>query len=186
VLKIPNYSIYHCYHPDGTVHGGAAILIPKALQHYEAPAYQTDKIQAAIIQLQARPWSFNIAAMYSPPRHRNGVEVYDNFLHHLGNKFIVGGDWKAKLKQPDDIDVAVNSFTCLIQEAAWKSTPPTPPGNEPLSSTPLHIRKLVAEKRRARNRRQRSRNPIDKREYNQCTRHLRVALQDSRNATFET
>jgi exonuclease III len=50
VLKIPNYSIYHCNHPDGTAHGGAAILIrTTALQQYEVPAYQTDKIQAAII-----------------------------------------------------------------------------------------------------------------------------------------
>jgi hypothetical protein len=44
----------------------------------------------------------------------------------------------------------------------------------------------VTEKRRARNRWQRSRNPLDKREYNQLTRHLRAALQDSRNGTFET
>jgi len=68
VLKIPKYSIYHCNHPDGTAHEGAAILIRSALQHYEAPAYQTDKIQAAIIQIKAQPWPFNIAAMYSPPR----------------------------------------------------------------------------------------------------------------------
>jgi hypothetical protein len=49
VLNIPNYSIYRCNHPDGTAHGGAAILIRMALQHYETPAYQTDKIQAANI-----------------------------------------------------------------------------------------------------------------------------------------
>jgi len=76
VLKIPNYSIYHCNHPDGTAHGGAAILIRTALQHYAAPAYQTDKIQAAIIQIKAQPWPFNIAAMYSPPRHKIEAEDY--------------------------------------------------------------------------------------------------------------
>jgi exonuclease III len=70
VLKIPSYTIYHCNHPDGTAHGGAAVLIRTALQHYEVPAYQTEKIQAAIMQIKAQPWSFNIAAMYSPPRHR--------------------------------------------------------------------------------------------------------------------
>jgi hypothetical protein len=91
-----------------------------------------------------------------------------------------------KLKQPDNIDEAVHSHTCLIKEAAWKSTPLTPPGNEPTNSTPLYIRKLVTEKRRARNRWQRSRNPLDKREYNQLTRHLRAAIQESRNATFGT
>jgi len=70
VVKIRNYSIYHCNHPDGTDNGGTAIIIRTTLQHYEVPAYQTEKIQAAIIQIKARPWSFNIAAMYSPPRHR--------------------------------------------------------------------------------------------------------------------
>jgi len=33
-----------------------------------------------------------------------------------------------KLKHPDNIDEAVNSFTCMLQEAAWKSTPQHPPG----------------------------------------------------------
>jgi hypothetical protein len=91
-----------------------------------------------------------------------------------------------KLKQPDDIDEAVNSFTYLIQEAARRSTPPENPEKDPISFTPLHIRELVAEKRRARNRWQRSSNPVDKREYNQLTRQLKAALQDTRNATFET
>jgi len=90
VVKIPSYSIYHCDHPDGTAHGGAAIIIRTTLQHYEVPAYQTDKIQAAIIQIKAQLWSFNKAAMYSPPRHRTEVDDYDNFLHHLGNKIHCG------------------------------------------------------------------------------------------------
>jgi hypothetical protein len=91
-----------------------------------------------------------------------------------------------KLKQPDDIDEAVNSITSLIQEAAWRSKLPEIIGKDPISFTPLHIRELVTEERRARNRWQRSRNPIDKREYNQLTRQLKAALQDTRNATFET
>jgi len=91
-----------------------------------------------------------------------------------------------KLKQPDDIDEAVNYITCLIKEAAWKSTPPEIPGKDPISLTPPHIREIVTENRRARNRWQRNRNPIDKRVYNQLTRQLRAALQDTRNTTFET
>lgn len=93
VLNIPNYSIYPCNHLDGTAQGGTAILIRNAIQHYQVP--QTHKIQAAIIQITAQPWSFNIAAMYSPPRHKIDVEDYEHFLHHLGNKFIMGGDWNA-------------------------------------------------------------------------------------------
>jgi hypothetical protein len=91
-----------------------------------------------------------------------------------------------KLKQPHDIDEAVHSFTCLIQEAAWKSTPPTPSGNAPNSSTSLYIRKLVTKKRRARNIWQRSRNPLDiylfSRLYNVSTSscvHLTITISSS-------
>ena len=90
MLKIPNYSIYHCNHPDGTTHGSAAILIPTALQHYEAPAYQTDKIQAAIIQIKVQPCTFNIAAMYSPPRHKIEAEDYKNFFPSPGKQIYSG------------------------------------------------------------------------------------------------
>ena len=54
VLKLPQYSLYHSNHPDGTAHGGAAILIRTSLQHFETPAYQTDKIQAAILRITDR------------------------------------------------------------------------------------------------------------------------------------
>ena len=62
-------------------------------------------------------------------------------------------------------------------EKSWKNS---------ISLTPPHIREIVTEKRRARNRWQRSCNPIDKRVYNQLTRQLKAALQDTRKATFET
>src|SRR5215510_2251909 len=45
---------------------------------------------------------------------------------------------------------------------------------------------MVTQKRRTRSRWQRSRNPIDKREYNLRARQLRSALQDIQNKTFET
>jgi len=32
VVKIPNYSIYHCKHPDGTARGGAEIIICTTLK----------------------------------------------------------------------------------------------------------------------------------------------------------
>ena len=51
-------------------------------------------------------------------------------------------------KKHDDIDEAVNCITCLIQEAAWRSTPPKNPGKNPISLTPPHIREIVTEKRR--------------------------------------
>jgi len=41
VFKLPGYSTYHCNHPDGTAHGGAAILIRTTLQNNEAPINKT-------------------------------------------------------------------------------------------------------------------------------------------------
>lgn len=301
VFRIPNYKIYHTNHPDGTAHGGAAVVIRNTIPHHELPAHQTNKIQAAIIQIKAQPWSFGIASIYCPPRHRIEPEEYEALFDQLGGKFIIGGDWNAKhtdwgsrlitpkgrnlltaiansncshlstgeptywptdpnrlpdlldffilkgialnyiniesnldlssdhtpiiatlsthiinqpktpkltspktdwlsfrsrihenlnlninLKQPDDIDDAVNYLTTVIQEAAWKSTPPEVPQREVTSNTPLYIRELVTEKRRARSRWQRNRNPNNKNEFNRLTRQLRTALQDIRNATFES
>jgi len=84
VLKIPQYSLYHSNHPDGTAHGGATILIRTSLQHFEAPNYQTDKIQASTLRITDWSWPLHIAALYSPPRHRIDVVDYDTFLRHLG------------------------------------------------------------------------------------------------------
>jgi hypothetical protein len=51
-----------------------------------------------------------------------------------------------KLKQPDDIDEAVNYIACLIQGAARSSTPPEIPGKDPISLTSTHIREIVTKK----------------------------------------
>ena len=85
VFKLPGYSTYHCNHPDGTAHGGVAILIRATLQHNEAPLYRSNHIQAAIAHIHTCHWSVSVAAMYSPPRHRIDVPDYNTFLHHLGN-----------------------------------------------------------------------------------------------------
>jgi hypothetical protein len=53
VFKIPYYNVYHAFHPDGTAHGGAAFTIRSAITHHEQLHYQSDKIQAANIQVDA-------------------------------------------------------------------------------------------------------------------------------------
>jgi hypothetical protein len=52
-------------------------------------------------------------------------------------------------------------------------------------ATPLHIRNLVADKRRARSRWQRSQNQGDRAIYNRLKRNLQAALKDVQNATFK-
>ena len=81
-----------------------------------------------------------------------------------------------RIKQCSELEDATHYFTTLLQEAAWHSTHPPRTPLAPVHTTPLHIRKLVAEKRRARSRWQRSRNQGDRAIYNRLEesteRHL--------------
>lgn len=45
-LYIPNYNIYHTLHPDGTAHGGSAVIIKTKIKHYETDKFQQEYIQA--------------------------------------------------------------------------------------------------------------------------------------------
>jgi len=53
VFNIPHYTVYHNIHPDDTAHGGAAVILRSSIRHHELLHYQSDKIQAATIQLDA-------------------------------------------------------------------------------------------------------------------------------------
>ena len=300
VFKIPHYNVYNTPHPDGTAHGGTTLIIRNTISHYELPQYQTNKIQATIVEVNTMPWRFTVAAIYSPPRHNISTDEYKDFLQTLGNRFIVGGDWNAKhtqwgsrlttskgrnlwramrdsnydyisngaptywptdprklpdlldffvshglhrnnylihsnydlssdhtpvivslstaainkplppklttrntdwnafqnyldentnlnirLKSPPDLDDAAHYFTTLVQKAAWFSTPAQEQQATIIPNTPLHIRQLVAAKRRARRVWQRSRHANDQHQYNRLSRQLKTALQELHNNSFE-
>jgi hypothetical protein len=61
-----------------------------------------------------------------------------------------------KIKETDEVNQTTQYFTILIQEAARYSIPTPPNKIKNTCNIPLHISELVAEKRRARNRWQRS------------------------------
>jgi len=92
-----------------------------------------------------------------------------------------------KLKSTDDIDIAVNSFTNLIQSAAWSSNHSNPHSSRPLnqSSVPYDIRLLLADKRRARAPLQRSRLPSHKHNYNKLTNLLKKMLAKNKALLLE-
>ena len=60
VFKIPHYTVYHTTHPNDTAHGGAAVILRSSIRHHELLPHQSDKIQAATIQLDAHPWPLTI------------------------------------------------------------------------------------------------------------------------------
>ena len=68
-FEISNYKTYHTIHPDGTAHGGSAILVKSSIRHTELPKYQTDELQATSIEVQDGSGSLCISALYSPPKH---------------------------------------------------------------------------------------------------------------------
>lgn len=43
-IKIFGYSVYHTMHPDGTAHGGSAIIIRSNIKHHVTNAYHTEQI----------------------------------------------------------------------------------------------------------------------------------------------
>jgi len=53
VFKIPHYTVYHTIHPDDTAHGGATVIIRSSIRHHELLHYQSAKIQATTVQLEA-------------------------------------------------------------------------------------------------------------------------------------
>jgi hypothetical protein len=80
-----------------------------------------------------------------------------------------------KLKTSDDIDLAVNNLTKLIQFAAWSSTRKLQPSpHHPL--IPEYIRSIIVEKRRARALYQRTHLPSDKQKYNKLANYLKKVL----------
>lgn len=90
-----------------------------------------------------------------------------------------------RMKTNYEIEEVIQYLTGLIQEAAWKATPVNNKIMAANHNIPLHIRKLVVEKRRARGKWHRTRNPRDKTQLNRLTHQLRVAIQEARNDTFK-
>jgi hypothetical protein len=106
---------------------------------------------------------------------------WKNFRTYIEDHIIMN----IKIKGTDKLDQATQYFTTLIQEAAWYSTPTPLDTTKHTYNIPLHIRELVAEKRRARNKWQRSRNIDDTINYNRLKRRLHNTLANVRNTTFE-
>lgn len=95
-IKLKGYKIYHTTHPSNTSRGGSAVIIKENIKHHEDSKYQTNEIQATVIQVHTKTYTINVAGIYCPPRHSLRKEEYIKFLQSLGKRFIVGGDFNAK------------------------------------------------------------------------------------------
>lgn len=51
-LQIHNYKVYNTRHPDGTAHGGTAIIIKSKIKHHEGIKFDKDYLQATSIVVE--------------------------------------------------------------------------------------------------------------------------------------
>jgi len=95
-FKIPNYVTYDTQHPDGTAHGGTAILIKNSIKHYLHGHYKLEHFQATSITVEDWVGPLTIAAIYCPPKHTIKAEQFRHFYTSSGHCFLAGGDCNAK------------------------------------------------------------------------------------------
>lgn len=86
-------------HPDGTAHGGSAIIIRNNIKHHVTNAYQTEQIQATNVVVEDWLGPLTISAVYCPPKHKIKENDFALYFKTLENRFISGGDYNAKHPQ---------------------------------------------------------------------------------------
>jgi len=64
-FSVPYYRLYYTSHPEGTAHGGAAMLITETTENYELLKYEEDSIQARPIKVNRYPYEINISRLLS-------------------------------------------------------------------------------------------------------------------------
>ncbi|KAE9524515.1 hypothetical protein AGLY_015103 [Aphis glycines] len=95
-IHIPGYKLLKTNHPDGTAHGGVALLIKSSILFELLPNFCLDHLQSCAIIVKLNNIPITIAAIYSPPKHKITVQNYTNYFNTVGNNFIIGGDFNAK------------------------------------------------------------------------------------------
>lgn len=95
-IKIKGYKVYQALHPDNTARGGSAVIIKETISHYEESKIEDNDKQIVAVCVKTKRYPVTIAAIYCPPKYALKAEQYVTFLEHLGNRFILGGDFNAK------------------------------------------------------------------------------------------
>lgn len=90
------YKMYNAKHPSNNSRGGASVLIRASIKHSLIKIIENEEFQSVVIEIDTSLGSFNVAAVYSPPKHKITKEKYLSFFKELGPKFLIGGDWNAK------------------------------------------------------------------------------------------
>ena len=98
-IRIPDYKVYDTKHPDGTAHGGTAVIIKDSIKHHETNKFQEAHLQATSVTVKEWGGPITISAVYCPPKHAIKQNQFEQFYTTLGHRFIAGGDYNAKHPQ---------------------------------------------------------------------------------------
>lgn len=139
-LNIRGYKLYHTIHPQNQARGGSAILIKENINHYEEQHLQNEEIQLTIVGIKSTKQKLLVRALYCPPRHNLKKENYLNILQHLGDRFIVGGDYNAKhtdwgsrliTTKGSELRKAIRELGCNFHSTGKPTYWPTDPNKTP-------------------------------------------------------
>lgn len=140
-----------------------------------------------ILDLNSDHSSVLLTLNVSPPLRQESPKLFNHTTNKIKFHDIVDQQIKLniKLKSYDDLDLAVNNLTNLIQTAAWSSTVTSlNPSKTP--AIPVHIREIIVEKRRSRALYQRTRLPSHKQKYNKLANHLKKLLAKFKTKSLES
>jgi len=95
-LKIFGYDIVRADHPDGTAHGGAALLISNKIDHLPLPPYLSSYIQAASTSIKINSIPISISSCYFPPGRPFPSAELIGLSQTLSFTYVIGADFNAK------------------------------------------------------------------------------------------
>ena len=139
-LKINGYQVYQTIHPDNKAKGGSAIIIKNKINHYEECHLQTAEIQLTVVGIKSTKQKLIVGAIYCPPRHNLKELDYKKFILHLGERFIVGGDYNAKhvdwgsrltTTKGSELNKAIQEKGCSFHSTGKPTYWPTDPNKIP-------------------------------------------------------
>jgi exonuclease III len=96
----PGYKVYRADHPDGTAHGGSAIIISTKIHCQSLPNLQINSIQTAKVQITLNHIpTTNYLLNKLSPRPAICIQQVEQFLNSVGNTSLIGGDFNVKHSQ---------------------------------------------------------------------------------------
>ena len=110
-IKFHNYVTYHTVHPANKAQVGSAIIIRENIKHWEEEKIAEKIMQVTSVTVASLNQTLTVIALYRPPGHSITAERYTELFRRLNNRFLIGGDFNAKLGIKD----ATNKWERTLQ-----------------------------------------------------------------------